>query len=376
MRVGFCLLKEKMQNYQKKSSALELSIIIPVFNEQENINDIFENLSLQREVKFEIVFCDGGSNDETVNYINENALKYTFNTFLVKSEKGRAKQLNAGATVSNGDVLLFLHVDSFFKDVFALRKAMDTLLDGDENKNGEIACRFSLRFNYGGDKPLFYYHFFECKARLDEKHCIHGDQGLLINRIFFYKLETFDEELMVLEDDYFFEKIRVNGELILIPVEIYTSIRRFEAEGFFERQNLNAVIVNIYAIGLVEMVNEIREIYQSQDTCARINLSIIYSKIARIESSLCLRRRLFLWYSTGCFVQSQSWQLFFFIDTAISFYLKKSPGKCRAFIFKSFAKLFNIAFDNIFGYVFSTIIVWIWFYLVLMNLKIVKTVSK
>ena len=50
----------------------------------------------------EIIFVDGGSTDNTKELIGRNFR-------IVSSEKGRANQMNYGASVSKGDIVLFLH---------------------------------------------------------------------------------------------------------------------------------------------------------------------------------------------------------------------------------------------------------------------------
>lgn len=80
-----------------------LSVIIPTFNEQENIETCLA--SVMAGHPDEIIVADGGSDDATV-YLAKKA-----GARVVITEKGLAKQCNAGAEAASGDRLLFLAAD-------------------------------------------------------------------------------------------------------------------------------------------------------------------------------------------------------------------------------------------------------------------------
>ena len=80
---------------------MKISVIIPTYNEEKVIAQLITSLQKIKE-KCEILFVDGGSTDKTVEMIGKEFS-------VITSEKGRAKQMNAGARQSSGDVLFFLH---------------------------------------------------------------------------------------------------------------------------------------------------------------------------------------------------------------------------------------------------------------------------
>ncbi|MBA3477402.1 MAG: glycosyltransferase [Lautropia sp.] len=83
-----------------------ISIIIPVLNEATLLAAALEDL--RREAgSFEVIVVDGGSSDRTVACVPEHP-----RVRLVHAAQGRAVQMNAGAAVAAGDLLLFLHVDT------------------------------------------------------------------------------------------------------------------------------------------------------------------------------------------------------------------------------------------------------------------------
>ncbi|RLA18559.1 MAG: glycosyl transferase, partial [Gammaproteobacteria bacterium] len=85
---------------------MALSIIIPVLNEAESIVATVELLQPFRQGGCQLIVVDGGSRDGTVQLAEPYVDK------LLTSKPGRANQMNAGAEVAEGKVLLFLHADT------------------------------------------------------------------------------------------------------------------------------------------------------------------------------------------------------------------------------------------------------------------------
>ncbi len=83
-----------------------LSIIIPVLDESQGIAGCLAALAPLRRRGAEVVVVDGGSADGTV------AIASPLADRVVAAPRGRAAQMNAGARVASGDVLLFLHADT------------------------------------------------------------------------------------------------------------------------------------------------------------------------------------------------------------------------------------------------------------------------
>jgi glycosyltransferase involved in cell wall biosynthesis len=87
-----------------------ISIVIPTYNEAEGIAQLVRYL---REgagpgEPFEIVVADGGSTDDT-----RQRAAGAGATVLRSPRKGRGVQMNAGAAAAQGNILYFLHADSY-----------------------------------------------------------------------------------------------------------------------------------------------------------------------------------------------------------------------------------------------------------------------
>lgn len=83
-----------------------LSIIIPTLDEADGIVAALQPLQPMRHDGHEVILVDGGSRDATV------ALATPWVDQVVRSRRGRALQMNAGADASRGQALVFLHADT------------------------------------------------------------------------------------------------------------------------------------------------------------------------------------------------------------------------------------------------------------------------
>src|SRR5664280_2399679 len=82
-----------------------ISVIIPTLNEEVNLPVTLRPLADHPDV--ELIVVDGGSSDRTVSIAQQ------FTSYVFASEPGRARQMNVGARHATGDILLFLHADTF-----------------------------------------------------------------------------------------------------------------------------------------------------------------------------------------------------------------------------------------------------------------------
>ena len=85
---------------------MQVSIIIPVFNEAPLIRPFLSNLR-ERTRGAEIIVVDGGSTDGT------DRLAEGFCDHVIRSgARSRAKQMNVGADAAGGEIFWFLHADA------------------------------------------------------------------------------------------------------------------------------------------------------------------------------------------------------------------------------------------------------------------------
>ncbi|MDP6756293.1 MAG: glycosyltransferase family 2 protein [Patescibacteria group bacterium] len=98
---------------------INLSIILPTYNEEENLKILLPRLAklFQKEV-FEIVLVDDGSTDNTVLVAKEFCDKYAikFNGVLREGKQGIGSAIRAGYDAGNGDILFSMDADCAFSD--------------------------------------------------------------------------------------------------------------------------------------------------------------------------------------------------------------------------------------------------------------------
>ncbi len=147
-----------------------ISIIVPIYNEEKNIENLIDNLE-RLNGHFEVIFSDGGCKDKTCQIIEER-IKDKSNYKLIKSEKGRANQMNNGANASIGDTLFFLHCDSKIESDI-LEK-----IEAAVNKGVKFGCA-KLKFDSKG--VLMRICGFMSNFRVKHRKIAFGDQGMFIN---------------------------------------------------------------------------------------------------------------------------------------------------------------------------------------------------
>lgn len=199
----------------RSTNDFEISIIIPVYNEIELLPDFLIHLNEQRTKKLDIIVVDGGSTDGTWSF-----LKRWKDGTAIQTTKGRALQMNAGATRSHSEVLYFLHVDS------RLPKAFDNLILTALSKGCDAGC-FRLDF----DKKQGLLHLAAFGSRWNHLWFRGGDQSLFVKKEVFTQLEGFDENYLVCEDLHLIRKLYQTGLFVVLQATLVTSSRKFLSLG-------------------------------------------------------------------------------------------------------------------------------------------------
>ncbi|NLY86135.1 MAG: glycosyltransferase family 2 protein [Tissierellia bacterium] len=196
-------------------STKSISIIIPVYNEASTIKQLMDNLEYFRD-KSEIIFVDGGSSDNTKSIIEK---RYRV---VVSPKKGRASQMNYGASLSGGDILFFLHADSHLSPD-ALERIHEVM-----EKGYKAGC-FKIKFD--SRSIIMKICGFMSNLRVRLRNIAFGDQGIFIDRKYFYGLGGY-REIPLMEDYQLSMDIKADGEKIaLARAKIITSERRFVKNG-------------------------------------------------------------------------------------------------------------------------------------------------
>lgn len=198
-------------------AARSLSIVVPVLNEAAEIRRVLEPLQRFRAPGVEIIVVDGGSSDGTAD------LASPFADRVVTAPRGRARQMNAGAAVAKGAVILFLHADT------RLPVSVLDLIDcaiGD----GALWGRFDVRIE-GRARGLGLVSFMmNWRSRMTGVAT--GDQGIFVTCEAFAQAGGFPD-LPLMEDVAFSSRMRAIARPFCIREKVTTSGRRWEKHGLW-----------------------------------------------------------------------------------------------------------------------------------------------
>lgn len=210
-----------------------ISIIIPTINEESSLASSIQTAQPGEGV--EIIVADGGSSDQTVEIAHSLQVK------VVHSKTGRARQMNAGVRESRGDILLFLHADTL------LPKGYDTCVRRILSAPSIAVGAFRLAL----DEPGISLRLIELGANLRSKYLKlpYGDQALFMSRRRFEQAGGFPE-IPLMEDFSLLREMKKRGRVVLAPLEVKTSARRWIRRGIWSVTILNQCIVAAYLVGV------------------------------------------------------------------------------------------------------------------------------
>ena len=200
----------------------KLSIIIPILNEENYIGKLLQHLNnnSNKDNIAEIIIVDGGSTDKSLKIINKyNDIKQ------INSKKGRAKQMNNGANASTGNILYFLHADSFPP------KDFDELIINEVTKGNEAGCfRMQFKHNHWWLRLASWLTQFSWRA------CRGGDQSQFITKTLFNDIGGFDESYIIYEDNILINELYSRNQFVVINKKIQTSARLYKKHGIWKLQ--------------------------------------------------------------------------------------------------------------------------------------------
>jgi len=211
---------------------LTVSVIIPTYNESTTLCGTLTRL--QQHQPFEMIIGDGGSKDDTVD------IAHRCEATVIQSPCGRAVQMNAAAKEAKGDLLLFLHADSYV-DPRGYRKMIETMSNG-----SFLGGAFSLQI----DSPLPALKRISRLANWRSRYLnlVYGDQAIFVRREVFNELKGFSP-LPICEDLDFFRRLTKKGPVALLKEKAFTSPRRWLSEGIGFTTLRNIAIASLFLIG-------------------------------------------------------------------------------------------------------------------------------
>jgi rSAM/selenodomain-associated transferase 2 len=197
---------------------MSLSLIVPTLNEAHGIIDMLQALQPLRDRGCEVIVVDGGSTDHTP------VLARRWCDRVLRAPGGRARQMNAGATVARGEILCFLHADSF------LPEGADGLIVAGLARSRRSWGRFDVTIS--GEHPMLRVIASMMNWRSRITGIATGDQGLFMTRSVFEAAGRFPE-IALMEDIALSQQLKRYGKPLCIAHRLTTSGRRWEKHGLW-----------------------------------------------------------------------------------------------------------------------------------------------
>ena len=212
-----------------------LSVIIPVLNEANNLDRL---LAYLRGIcpGAEVIVVDGGSEDGTSAVVR----RFPWVRYL-SSQRGRASQMNTGAKVANGEVLLFLHADTLLP-----AGANAAILEA-FNDPEVMAGRFDVRFDT--PRPVFKVIAFFINLRSRLTNICTGDQALFVRRKTFEELGGYPD-IPLMEDVELAKRLKRKGAMSCLRLKVTTSARKWEQGGILRVVLLMWALRFLYFVGV------------------------------------------------------------------------------------------------------------------------------
>lgn len=213
---------------------MQISIIIPTYNEEKSIGKLLHYLKQQGTACLkEIIVADAGSADST-----QTVAAAAGAHILQSPKKGRAAQMNFGASYATGDILYFVHADTFPPPGFC------------QDIIGAVVQGFDLgryKTKFDSSRPLLRINAWF--TRFDLFICMGGDQTLFIRKSYFDSLGGFNEDLTLMEEYEFCQRARVAGNYKIMNGFAIISARKYEKNSWLQVQLANKKMVQLYKKG-------------------------------------------------------------------------------------------------------------------------------
>lgn len=197
-------------------SQYNLSIIVPVLNEESQCEILIRRLQLLADVVREIIIVDGGSTD------NSRALLAAHFTVL-DSPAGRARQMNAGAAHATGTWLFFLHADTSL----GLENIHAAIRESAPGNWGHFNVRLSgTRFMFRVIESLINF-----RSRMTGVAT--GDQCIFVRKKLFDELGGY-ADIPLMEDVELSKRLRRYAAPVCVESRVITSSRRWSRNGIWK----------------------------------------------------------------------------------------------------------------------------------------------
>ena len=213
-----------------------LSIIIPSYNEEHNLRKLLPYLISYSGKNTEIIIADTiKSTDQTAVICEKNNVRRIVSKFC-----SRAEQMNFGAQQAKGDILYFLHADTYPPISF------------EEDIRSTLAEDYDFgifSYKFDSDHPLL-----KMNAKFTKRKGLFvggGDQSIFMEPSTFNKIGKFDPAYCIMEDFRLFHTANKMGlSYKIVPNDVTVSARKYEKNSYLRVNVSNLVAFTMYHLGM------------------------------------------------------------------------------------------------------------------------------
>lgn len=197
---------------------MRLSVIVPMLNEERTIVAALRAIRTGAQ-DAEIIVVDGGSTDLSCQLAKPCCDR------LIEAARGRARQMNAGATLANGEVLGFVHADTIVPPGYA--QSIKLALADPEIVGGWFEVEL--------DDPAPLSRSIGFLTNLRSRFCrvAAGGQAIFARRSVFERLGGFPE-IEIWEDLEFARRLKRAGRTACVKPRVLASARRWKRDGIVQ----------------------------------------------------------------------------------------------------------------------------------------------
>lgn len=209
-----------------------LSLVVPVFEDFDAAARLLAGID--PDPRLELIIADGGRDPRLDRLASTRA-----DLHVVRSARGRAVQMNAGAAKASGEWLLFLHADSRLPPGWIARIA---------SAPADVVGGW---FAFALDDRAWQARVIEWGVgwRVRLLRLPYGDQGLFVRRAVFTAIGGY-RDLPLMEDVDFVRRLVRSGRTIALEDRLVTSARRWRRDGWLRRSARNTLLLTLYLAGV------------------------------------------------------------------------------------------------------------------------------
>jgi rSAM/selenodomain-associated transferase 2 len=220
----------------REKTGLAISFIIPSWRDSENLSSLLPKLAALPG-RVEIIVVEVSLEGRAPS----RSFDSTAVRFVTVTNPNRGEQMNHGASIATGDVLVFHHADTEF--TVEHFRAIETVMRDASVAGGAFHRKFDERH-----PRLMWLEKF-ARWRAGRGATLYGDQSIFVRRAVFQKLGGF-APIPLMEDVEFSPRLRRAGKVVLLDPPLRSSARHHEREGAWRRTIQNGALLLLYKVGV------------------------------------------------------------------------------------------------------------------------------